>query len=238
VLKFIKSRVKAQLNKYPAYLCRQEFEDQEFATFNERPVELAFVFRMIAKTYPRKILDVGTGTTSLPHIMRSCGSLVTASDNVRDYWDEGMINRHYHILNDDITDTHISDRFDFITCISVLEHIEKPDAAVRNMFSLLNPGGHLVMTFPYSERSYVRNVYELPGSSYGQGNPYITQSYSGAELGRWVAENQAEIVEQEYWRFWTGDHWTVGSRITPPEKVSAADSHQLSCVCLRKKAES
>ncbi len=236
MLKFIKSQVKKQLNKYPAYLCKQEFEHQEFTKFNERPVELAFVFRMIAQIYPMKILDVGTGTTALPHLMRNCGPLVTASDNVRDYWDEGMINRHYHILNDDITDTHISDRFDLITCVSVLEHIEKSDTAVRNLFSLLNPGGHLVMTFPYNERSYVRNVYELPGSAYGMGNPYITQSYSRVELDRWLGENQAEIVEQEYWQFWSQDYWTVGSRIIPPKKVTAADKHQLLCVCLRRRA--
>lgn len=104
------------------------------------------------------------------------------------------------------------------------------------MFSLLNPGGQLVLTFPYNERSYVRNVYELPGSSYGQDAPYITQSYSRAEVERWLEENGAEVDEQEFWRFWEGEHWTVGRQIPPPEKVSADDKHQLSCVCLRKKA--
>ncbi|HEX7958137.1 MAG TPA: class I SAM-dependent methyltransferase [Pyrinomonadaceae bacterium] len=232
---FVKSRVKTLLNRYPAYLCRQEFGEQEFTRFNERPVEFAFVFRQIAEAYPKKILDVGTGTTALPHLMRNCGALVSASDNVRDYWDEGMLNRHYHILDDDITDTRIADRFDLITCISVLEHIEKSDAAVRNMFSLLNPGGRLVLTFPYNERSYVRNVYELPGSSYGRGAPYITQSYSRAELDRWLEENGAEVAEQEFWRYWTGEHWTVGEQVIPPQRVSAEDEHQLSCLCLRRK---
>jgi hypothetical protein len=35
------------------------------------------------------------------------------------------------------------------------------------MFARLACGGHLIMTFPYNETRYVRNVYELPGSSYG-----------------------------------------------------------------------
>jgi hypothetical protein len=105
------------------------------------------------------------------------------------------------------------------------------------MFSLLGPGGRLVLTFPYNERSYVRNVYELPGSSYGQDASYITQSYSRAELERWLEENRAEVVEQEFWRFWSGEHWTVGDQIIPPEKVGPEDAHQLSCVCLLRRPE-
>ena len=237
MIRFVKSQVKTLLNKYPASLLRQEFEGQEFTRFNERPVEFAFVFRQIAEAYPRTILDVGVGTTALPHLMRNCGPLVTAIDNVRDYWDEGMVNRHYHVVDDDITATRLKQKFDLITCISVLEHIEKHDDAVRNMLSLLNPGGRLILTFPYNERSYVRNVYELPGSSYGRGAPYITQSYSRAELQGWLDENNAEVVEQEFWRYWSGEHWTVGTQIIPPESVRAEDAHQLSCVCMRRRGE-
>jgi len=121
-----------------------------------------------------------------------------------------------------------------ITCISVLEHIEDSDRAVRNMFSLLNDGGHLLLTCPYSEDDYVANVYTLPGSSYGQNAPYITQSYSRRELTRWVEENGASIVEQEFWQFWQGKHWTVGDQIIPPERVESTAKHQLSCIHLQK----
>jgi hypothetical protein len=98
----------------------------------------------------------------------------------------------------------------------------------------LNQNGHLILSFPYNERAYVRNVYELPGSSYGQGAPYITQSYSRAEVERWLAENNALIVEQEYWQFWDGDYWTVGNQIIPPRRVTAAEKHQHTCVHLQK----
>jgi len=222
------------LNLYPEWLCRREFESQAFVRFNERPVELSFVFRTLAEIYPRSILDVGTGTAALPHLMRYCGALVTATDNVRDFWPADMFNRHFHIIDDDITDTGLKDKVDLITCISVLEHIERSDAAVRNMFSLLNPNGCLILTFPYSEGGYVRNVYELPGSSYGQGAPYIAQSYSRTELDRWLRENEGVIIEQEYWQFWEGEHWTVGKQLIPPRKVTAKDKHQLTCILIRK----
>ena len=234
MLKLIKQAGRNLLNRYQKRICRREFESQEFINFNERPIEFSFVFRKLGEIYPQTILDVGTGKTALPHLMRNCGYLVTASDNIHDYWSSGMLNRHYHIIDDDITDTHISNTFDLITCISVLEHIQNPDSAIRNMISLLNPNGHLILTCPYNERSYVRNVYELPGSSYGQDLPFIAQSYSRIELERWVRENSGTIIEQEFWQFWEEEHWTVGNQVIPPKKVTADDRHQLTCVHIQK----
>lgn len=124
-----KKIVKNLLNGYPKWICRQEFESQSFKRFNERPIEFSFVFRKLGEIYPRTILDVGTGTTALPHLMRNCGCLVTAIDNIRDYWSSGMLNRHYHVIDDNITKTRLSSTFNLITCISVLEHIQKPESA-------------------------------------------------------------------------------------------------------------
>ena len=36
-------------------------------------------------------------------LLASCGYVVTAIDNIRDYWPNGMVNRHWHVQNDDIT---------------------------------------------------------------------------------------------------------------------------------------
>ena len=234
MLQLTKRSVKGLLNHYVQRTCKQEYESQAFSRFNERPVEWSFVFRKLGEIYPRTILDVGTGTTALPHLMRNTGALVTATDNVRDYWPASMLNRHYYVIDDDITNTHLAGSYDLITCISVLEHVKDSDAAVRNVFSLLKPGGHLLLTFPYNEHCYVRNVYELPGSSYGQGAPYITQSYSREEVERWRVENDGTILEQEYWQFWEGDFWTVGRQVIPPRRTSGDDKHQLTCIHLQK----
>ena len=230
----IKSIIKNVLNLYPQCICRREFESQTFTLFNERPIEFSFVFRKLGEIYPKSILDVGSGTTALPHMMRNCGFLVTAIDNVRDYWPSGMMNRHYHVIDDDITDTRLNSKFDLITCISVLEHIERADDAVRNMFSLLNQNGHLIITCPYNERDYERNVYELPGSSYGQNAPYITQSFSRTELERWLQNNHGVMLEQEFWQFWEGDYLTVGEQIIPPKRVTSSDKHQIICIHIQK----
>lgn len=231
----LKSLIKQVMNAPASAMARREYRLQNFKRLNERPVEFAFLFRKMSELYPLRILDIGTGTTALPHVVRTCGSLVTATDNVRDYWPRGMANRHYHVVDDDITDTRLEGPFDMVTCISVLEHIDDSDAAVRNMFSLLDEDGDLILTFPYTEDEYVPNVYDLPGSSYGQSNPFRTQSYSRAELDRWLEQNDAVIVEQELWQFWDGDYWTVGNQVLPPRRARPEEKHQHTCLHLRRR---
>ena len=131
-----------------AYLRRltaAEFRDQTFLSVNERPVEFAFLLRQLVAAWPTTVLDVGTGLTSLPHLLRTCGFVVTATDNIEDYWPAGMVNRHFHIVNDDITRTSLTGQYDAIACISVLEHIQKSREAMQSMYSLLKPGGRLIV---------------------------------------------------------------------------------------------
>jgi SAM-dependent methyltransferase len=213
-------------------LVRREFESQEFTRYNERPVEFAFVFRAIARLAPRSILDVGSGTTALPHLMRNCGPVVTATDNVKDYWPRGMTNRHFHVVDDDIRRTRLRQTFDMVTCISTLEHIVPAAEAVRSMIERLTPGGHLIITCPYSEHEHVDNVYALPGSR-GRGNRYVAQSFARTDLDDWF-RGVATIVEQEFWRYFCGARWTQGAEIIPPQPSSAAQPHQHTCLLIRK----
>lgn len=231
----LKQRVKLALTFGARWISRREYRHQRFKRHNERAVEFAFVFRKLSEVCPHEALDVGTGTTALPHLMRNCGPLVTAIDNVTDYWPHGLVNRHYHVIDDDITEPTLTARFDLITCISVLEHIEAADRAVASMLGLLRLGGHLLLTFPYTEDSYVRSVYDLPGSTNVLERSYITQSFSRANVDRWLeATPGARLIEQEYWRFWTGDHWTVGEKVLPPQRATADSSHQISCLHIQR----
>jgi SAM-dependent methyltransferase len=156
--------------------------------------------------------------------------MVTASDNFGNFWTRPLINRHYHVIDDDILRTRLTGPYDLITCVSVLEHIPEADRAVKNMFRLLAPMGYLILTFPYSEHQYVPNVYELPGATYGKDFPYIAQAFSRADLDRWGRDNGAWVLEQEYWQFWEGEFWTVGRQITPPIPTSPDRPHQHTCI--------
>lgn len=136
----LKSLVHRLGRAYVRTICRHEYENQKFTRINERPIEHRFPFHHLTQLRPTSVLDVGSGTTALPHLIQSAGFLVTAIDNIRDYWPEGMSNRHFYVINDDITQSQLKKQFDFITCISVLEHIQASDAAVASLFRLLKPG--------------------------------------------------------------------------------------------------
>lgn len=220
---------------YVTLVCRNEYESQRTRGMNERPIEYAFLLKHLAHACPETVLDVGTGTTALPHLLQNCGFRVTAIDNVKDYWKGGVFfNRHFYIKDQNILEPSLNERFDFVACISVLEHIPAHRVAVASMLSLLSPGGHLAITVPYNEREYIENVYQTPGAGYGGDLPFPAQVYSRAELDAWVEESGAELVAQEYWRVFTGKFWTYGERLRPPIQVERHDEHQLSCLLFRK----
>ncbi len=202
---------------------------------NERPVEFAFAFKYIAKFYPKTMLDVGTGGAAFPHVVNYCGIKMTASDYTDKYWSNGMSNRHVPIVKLDITKPELSKTFDMITCISVLEHIKENRAALKGMFSLLKPGGHIVLTFPYNETTYVDDVYRHPNAGYGKDHAFIGQVYSRAEVTHWLNDNHAEIVDQEYYEVFTGELWTMGESIYPLKPTTADKKHHLTCLLLKKK---
>lgn len=229
-------RLRALVQKPTTFLVKAEVARQRFKRYNERPVEFAFLFKWLAALAPKTVLDVGTGDTAVPYMIRNCGPVVTAIDNVTDYWPQGMVNRHWHVVDDDIRNPKIPGPFDMVTCISVLEHIVPSDEAVASMLRLLRPGGHLVLTTPFYAPDYVPNVYVLPTSfSLGHGNPFVTQSHGTADLERWLKAGNAEVVDQEYWRYWSGTHWTEGQQIIPPERSSVDQPHQHTCLLIRKR---
>lgn len=215
---------------------KKEYETQVFGSVNERPIEYRFVFEVLSKLFPTSVLDVGTGVTSLPSLMRSCGFLVTAIDNIKDYWPDGMYNKHYHILNDDITHPQISKKFDVVTCISVLEHIQDFNIAVSSMSKLLNPNGSLVITFPYNENKHCPNVYELADSNAkGKKMVFKTKAFSRTNLNQWCEANNLEIVKQEFWDCFSGEFWSCGERKRPFVEVEKNNLHHISCVWFKKK---
>lgn len=215
------------LNKW-AYL------NQKVA-FNERPVEYRFVFDQIAAKSPKYVMDVGTGNTALPALIRNCGINVSAIDNIRDFWPRAMFNQHWFVLDRDILNPKLSTSFDLITCISVLEHIGDFEKAVKEMASLLSPRGILVLSFPYCENTYIENVYLRNSSdAYGREIPFICQVFSRVEINNWLKKFDFSITEQQYWQFYTGEFWSEGSPIFPPKRVGQNETHHITCLALTK----
>ena len=103
------------------------------------------------------------------------------------------------------------------------------------MLSLLNPGGRLVLTFPYNENTYINNVYEKEGASWGDHVKYIAQVFSRKNIDKWLEDNNGfKIIKQEYWQNYTGEFHVFGDFIYPPKKSSTEEKHQLTCILIEK----
>lgn len=206
-----------------------------FTVPNERPIEYAFAFRQISSTSPRDILDVGTGVTALPHLIANCGIRVKAIDNIRDYWESGLLNRHFWVEDMDVVEMEIVEEFDMVLCISTLEHIVAFDAAVNAMARSLRPGGSLVMTFPFTHDRFIENVYEVPGSDAPASIGFGAHSFSIEQVRAW--ENRLGLVrtDAEFWRFYETGPWSVGRRLDQPSQVTERDIHQHACFAWRKR---
>jgi SAM-dependent methyltransferase len=205
---------------------------------NERTWEYAFALAAFQHTQYQDVLDVGTGNSAWPSVLASCGYKVSATDEMGNYWNNRFLNHHYFVLRHDITAGPMNGHsFGAIHCLSVLEHIPKPDDAVAAMSAMLKPNGILVMTFPYNENKYVPNAYDLDGA-YGKGSPYICQVYSRRCLNRWSTANKLSIIEQHYLRAFEGEFWACGKRLKPMVEVERNDQHHLTAVVLRLNSDS
>ena len=216
-----------------AYLTRittAEHRDQRFHRTNERTVEYRFVFEWLNRLQPRTVLDVGTGQSALPALVRTCGFVVTAIDNVEHYWPKGMVNRHWRVEQDDVTKANgHHPAFDVTLCISVLEHISNPMAAVTGLYTRTVPGGVVLLTTPFGAAGHP-NVYTLP-SSYGATEPYICRQSCPADLADWLRVGFT-LDHAEYWQLFQSPYWSVGSLQRPP-LPSETPAH-LGCFVLRR----
>ena len=213
-------------------ILHHEWSRRDRRSLNERTVEYAFALDALSRSSATRVLDVGSGTKAWPQLLADCGYQVTAIDEGDSYWGVQPVNRHHHLLRDDITAPTLTSEFDAVTCISVLEHIPDHDAAVRGLRSLLKRGGHAIVSVPYNDHRFVENVYSLRGVSYGTNAPYVCRVYSRAEVRGWL-DAGFEVVRQSYYRVFTGELWAFGERLLPPVETGAEEPHHLSCLLLR-----
>jgi SAM-dependent methyltransferase len=213
---------------------KSEWETAPPPEINEGAVQYPFALRALTDRAVHDVLDVGTGTTAWPQLLVGCGFNVTAIDEVAGYWGPGgFFNRHFYVQHADIRQPNMSERFDAVTCLNVMSTLSDDHAALGGMLTVLRPGGHIVLTFPYSETRSVADVYELPDAGYGRGARYRCRVYSRADLDAWRHTHPLELVEQEYYRIFRGELWTMGPR-ERPRQVSVTDHHHFTAVVLRR----
>jgi SAM-dependent methyltransferase len=102
---------------------------------------------------PLRVIDVGCGTghlllaliNRLPEPVRLCGL---------DFSDSAIRRSRRLVPSVELVVANVYEipypdhNFDLVTCTETLEHLERPKEALQEMFRILKPGGHLVVTVP------------------------------------------------------------------------------------------
>jgi 2-polyprenyl-3-methyl-5-hydroxy-6-metoxy-1,4-benzoquinol methylase len=91
-----------------------------------------------------KVLDVGAGAWTYPRQLLQDTCEYTATD----YFAHANVD----VLSDihTLTDVFAPETFDFVLCLDVLEHTQRPWVAVQQLYAVLKPGGTLLLTTPFN----------------------------------------------------------------------------------------
>lgn len=117
-------------------------ERYNYTWLNERAVELALAREQLAAHPGGRVLEVG-------HVL---GHYQPVDHLVVDKYEQAE-----RVLNVDVADLDLEQRFDLVLAVSTLEHVgldeevqdpTKPGRALRTLTSLLAPGGTLWLTVP------------------------------------------------------------------------------------------
>ena len=103
-----------------------------------------------------KLIDVGCGVGDFCYMASQAGYKVTGIDYTSDYIEAGR--RRFPGLDlqalsvDDFLSKRPQDKYDALTLIQVLEHVENPRDFVLSVKRLLKPGGYLMCNVPNRRR--------------------------------------------------------------------------------------
>ncbi|MCY4158572.1 MAG: class I SAM-dependent methyltransferase [Bacteroidetes bacterium] len=150
-----------------------------------------------------KILDAGTGFGQYAwHVARTYpGVYVTATDIKEDYLERArksfdaydLLDR-IHLIVDDLTDPNVTELFDCILAIDVLEHIEEDDVAIQHFARRMRDGGALIISTPSDQGgSDVRDQDQTSFIS-----EHVRDGYNLDELIQKLINAGLEIVEAKY----------------------------------------
>jgi SAM-dependent methyltransferase len=174
------------------------FADRNASQVTERSVEIPWLLSRLGK--PEKILDIGSADATYIEALVATGAAVTLCDT-RPFTMKGDTSVALWIGSVTDMPDEFTDRFDLVTCISVLDHIgldaygNLPDdtalerTAVK-LHQILAPGGRLLLTVPFGRN----HVTTHPGGG---------QRVFGLDALR-------DLFQTEQWE-WRGlDCWLMG----------------------------
>lgn len=127
-------------------LYQQMYQQEEDYWWHRAKRRLVTVFLPERKSF--KILDIGCGTGKLLEELQDRGQVwgVDQSQTAVSFCRQRGLTHVYHDTFPQLK--KINGRFDLITCLDVLEHIQDDSEAINTLLRHLKSGGRIVLTVP------------------------------------------------------------------------------------------
>lgn len=121
-----------------------------------------WIYEQIAEAMGRRILEVGSGTGNITQFLCANGCEVMATDVVPSYRNElqrlfeskANVQVSQFDLDAKAPTEFVTNPFDTVVCLNVLEHIEDDLFALEQMRNVLKPGGKLALLVPAHQFLY------------------------------------------------------------------------------------
>ena len=180
----------------------------------------AVAFELLTEFIPRgsSVLDLGSGAGAWPTRLQDAGYAVTACDLTTDAPIAGNFTVESEAafpfpykrvnLNGEFAED-FNNRFDAVSIIEVIEHLENPRQVMRQIAALLTDGGTVILTTPNASGLYSRLRFFFTG----QMAAFTDAGYRDVghitpltvwHLDKIFAENGLEVVRRRFFdgRFW------------------------------------
>ncbi len=151
----------------------------------------------------KTLLDIGCGKGAFLNLVKdNFSQFLLSGTDLFDYQESiSKIGKWLKLdLNDFATDDF--EKYDIITAIEVIEHLENPRHFIRSLSKLLKPNGHLIITTPNTESFTSLLSFALRGyhSAFGpRSYPAHITSVSSFELKLMAKEIESlDLIDQIY----------------------------------------
>lgn len=168
----------------------------------------------------KRVLDVGCGIGDLAFILAARGADVTAveldarkvacSTNVAQRWHFDRL----RFVTGDVTNLEQMNlgQFDVIFCIALLEHIQEDGLLLRQLHSMLHPGGLFVLEVPSALRRTIAEVEAADG--------HVRPGYTFDEVPELLERTGFRLQKRRSMDpLGLNYYWFVSSRLIPLKKV-------------------
>lgn len=182
-----------------------------------------WLYEQIADAVGRRVLEVGSGTGNITQFLCADGRQVMATDVVpayrselqRLFGDKSNVNVGTFDLMATADPQMVTDPFDTVVCLNVLEHIENDLFALEQMRDVLQPGGKLALLVP--SHQFLYGEFDRAVGHF--------RRYSKRELVGKLKKAGFAVRETKYFSLLAALPWLVNGRILKRDYLPAGQAN-------------